>query len=344
MFRHEFKQRVFPWIALLLFVPTTVAAQVLLSESGRTASPVPQSGDIVQGPPGKVPPGVIFVKGAEPSASDRVTPLPEDGAVAKNVYRNTYLGLTYPLPQGWVEAYKGPPPSDGGAYVLVQLVPSEKSAAKGTILITAQDLFFGLNPASNALDLIRLHREHLPSYYEVERPPAELTIAGRRFVRFDYGSSVAHLHWSVLATQIRCHAVEFVFTGGDTEMIESLIKGMDPMQLPADTDVATGRGGSGVPLCVRNYATKANVIDKVDPVFEQHRFNTVPVRVIIGKNGKIRHVHVISAFPDQSQKITDALMQWRFKPYLQNGEPVEVETGIVFGMPRARTAVAATND
>ncbi|MGA8272917.1 MAG: energy transducer TonB, partial [Candidatus Sulfotelmatobacter sp.] len=66
-------------------------------------------------------------------------------------------------------------------------------------------------------------------------------------------------------------------------------------------------------------------------VFTEHRSNPVPVRIIIDKEGKIKHIHFLSAFPDQAKAITDALRQWKFKRYLRDGQPVEVETGIMFG-------------
>jgi protein TonB len=69
------------------------------------------------------------------------------------------------------------------------------------------------------------------------------------------------------------------------------------------------------------------------PGFAQ-RYNTIPVRVIIDAEGKVRHIHLLSAFPDQSQAILTALREWRFKPYMVDGKAVEVETGMVFGMPR----------
>ncbi len=55
------------------------------------------------------------------------------------------------------------------------------------------------------------------------------------------------------------------------------------------------------------------------------------VRVIIDREGKVKHIHFLGAFPEQAKGITDALMQWRFKPYLGEGQAVEVETGIMFG-------------
>jgi hypothetical protein len=30
----------------------------------------------------------------------------------------------------------------------------------------------------------------------------------------------------------------------------------------------------------------------------------------------------------------DGLKQWRFRPYLRDGQPVEVETGMMFGRAR----------
>jgi hypothetical protein len=70
---------------------------------------------------------------------------------------------------------------------------------------------------------------------------------------------------------------------------------------------------------------------KVEPVFSQAKFNPVPVRIIIDKKGKVKHIHFLSAFPDQAKAISDALGQWKFKPYVREGVPVEVETGIMFG-------------
>jgi outer membrane biosynthesis protein TonB len=55
------------------------------------------------------------------------------------------------------------------------------------------------------------------------------------------------------------------------------------------------------------------------------------VRIIIDRQGRVRHIHFLRAFPDQAKSITDAVMQWRFKPHLEGGRPVEVETGIMFG-------------
>ena len=84
---------------------------------------------------------------------------------------------------------------------------------------------------------------------------------------------------------------------------------------------------------MKDYATDENILTRIEPVFTEHRFNPVPVRIIIDKAGAVKHIHFLTAFPDQAKAITDALRQWKFKPYMRDGKPAEVETGILFGTP-----------
>ena len=295
----------------------------------------------------KVPEGVILVKGAWASASDSVTPVPEGASVANEAFSAPYFGMTYQLPAGWTQKYEGPPPSDTGRYVLAQLSPATASngTARGTILIMAQDMFFTPLPAHNAAELIHHMSEHLQADYQLEMPPAKTKIADRLFSVFEYWSPVAQLHWYVFATEIRCHAVQIILTSRDTKLLENLIQGMDKMKLSVDASPTGGAAGGSVPACIANYTRDENITLRIDPVLTEHRFNSVPVRIIIDKEGNVKHIHFLSAFADQSKAITDALVQWKFKPYRRDGEPVEVETGMLFGRlqdPPARPAAGAS--
>jgi hypothetical protein len=273
------------------------------SQDAKPQNP-PQNGgdfsDVVQ-PATKVPQGVILVKGAWSGASDSVTPLPEGGSVLNHVFSDRYFGMTYALPPDWAEKYKGPPPSDTGRYVLAQISPTEtyKRPNRGTILITAQDMFFTPLPATNALELVNYSKDHLQADYKVELPPTQTRVAGRPFTFFAYWSPIAELHWYVLATEIRCHAVQIVLTSRDTNLLESLIADLDKMKLPGEARPAAGMGGGSFPVCIKDYANDKNVIARVEPIFAEHRFNAVPVRIIIDKEGKVEHIHFLSAFPDQ---------------------------------------------
>jgi hypothetical protein len=276
----------------------------------------------------KLPTNTILIKGAEPSASDASTPLPESGRVIKDVYRNAYFGLAWQLPADWSENFAGPPPSDSGMYVLALAGPSAsfKGTSRATLLVQAHDLFFAPSQARSAMELAMYAKDALESFYVVERNPTPVKIAGRSFVRFDYQSEAAGLHWVVLTTAIRCHAVQFILTSSDVELMASLIKDMDRMELPPEGHA------DETPVCIADYASGSNVTNRVEPVMSgKQKFNPIPVRIIIDTRGRVKHMHVISAFPEQASSITDALAQWTFKPYEVNGQRREVETGILFG-------------
>ena len=111
---------------------------------------------------------------------------------------------------------------------------------------------------------------------------------------------------------------------------------MNRMKLPAEASPTGGAGGGAVPVCIKDYARDDNIITRVSPIFTEQRFNSVPARIIIGKEGEVKHIHFLSAFPDQAKAISDALGRWKFKPYQRNGQPIEVETGILFGRESSR--------
>ena len=59
-----------------------------------------------------------------------------------------------------------------------------------------------------------------------------------------------------------------------------------------------------------------------------HIQGTVVLQATISKIGSIQNLRVISGPPLLQQAALDAVRSWRYKPYLLNGEPVEVETTI----------------
>jgi len=48
----------------------------------------------------------------------------------------------------------------------------------------------------------------------------------------------------------------------------------------------------------------------------------------ISKSGTIENLKVVSGHPMLINSAVEAVKQWRYKPYVLNGEPVEVETQI----------------
>jgi periplasmic protein TonB len=54
----------------------------------------------------------------------------------------------------------------------------------------------------------------------------------------------------------------------------------------------------------------------------------VVLQALIGKDGTVQNLHVVSGHPMLTGAAMDAVKQWLYKPYYLNGEPVEVETMI----------------
>jgi periplasmic protein TonB len=54
----------------------------------------------------------------------------------------------------------------------------------------------------------------------------------------------------------------------------------------------------------------------------------VVLTAIIAKDGTIKNLQLVSGSPMLAPAAIDAVKQWRYKPYLLNGQPVEVETTV----------------
>jgi len=79
--------------------------------------------------------------------------------------------------------------------------------------------------------------------------------------------------------------------------------------------------------------TAASILNQTRPVYpalaRQARIQgNVVLHAIIDKDGKVAQLEVISGHPLLVQSALDAVKQWRYKPTLLNGDPVEVDTTI----------------
>jgi protein TonB len=55
---------------------------------------------------------------------------------------------------------------------------------------------------------------------------------------------------------------------------------------------------------------------------------TVVIQATISKTGTIENLHVVSGPAMLQSAALDAVKSWRYRPYLLNNEPVEVETTV----------------
>jgi protein TonB len=79
--------------------------------------------------------------------------------------------------------------------------------------------------------------------------------------------------------------------------------------------------------------TQGMVLHRVQPTYPPlartaRVQGSVILAAVIGKDGTIQNLHVISGHPLLTQAALDAVKQWRYRPYILNGEPVEVDTQV----------------
>lgn len=100
---------------------------------------------------------------------------------------------------------------------------------------------------------------------------------------------------------------------------------------------------SDVPSTVRlsSKLVEGMLIYKLTPKYppiavEAHIEGTVILTATIGKSGTIENLRVASGHPMLQQAALEAVQNWRYRPYLLNGQPVEVETtiNVVFTLGR----------
>jgi hypothetical protein len=266
--------------------------------------------------------------GAVPSSYDAAawqSANPEDGKVADGVFVSDYFDLSYRLPEGWTEGLAGPEPSQSGYYVLGTWAP--KHDFVGTVLVAAQDMFFAPE-SSEAKNVVAEFRQVMSAVdgMTIDREPAPVSVGGHPGYRVDF--SGVGLSRSMFAIEIRCHVVTFNLTSRDPELLAGLVSSLD------DLDSVRKKTPDPVPECVRDYAS-GNVVHRVEPDGVGAKAVSIPVRMIVATDGSVKHVHVIRASSAQRRNIEEALRQWKFKSYVKQGRPVEVETGMMFNLKPA---------
>ena len=87
------------------------------------------------------------------------------------------------------------------------------------------------------------------------------------------------------------------------------------------------------PQLVHTHVDPAMLMHRVEPVYptlarQLGRAGRVELRAVIATDGTIQSLQVVSGDPLFYQSAMDAVRQWRYRPTVLNGEPVEIDTFI----------------
>jgi len=95
--------------------------------------------------------------------------------------------------------------------------------------------------------------------------------------------------------------------------------------------LASSQQQSPKKLRVSQGVLEGSILHKVDPQYPQEAKDNrvqgdVVLRILIDEQGNVIEAKPMSGPPSLTDAAVDAMMQWKFKPYLLNGEPVQVES------------------
>jgi protein TonB len=138
-----------------------------------------------------------------------------------------------------------------------------------------------------------------------------------------------------------------IFLGHETETTENpeLVKSgwVGPKNnLPNDlTRVGNGKPNvkPGEPTRIISQLTEAQLLRRVEPIYPHIASvsgiqGQVKLHAIIARDGSIQSLNAISGHPLLVRAAIEAVEQWRYRPYVLNGEKVEVETFITVNFRR----------
>lgn len=116
-------------------------------------------------------------------------------------------------------------------------------------------------------------------------------------------------------------------------MTVDTIEGLNPAD-PALIPPPDAKTTSAAAVAVASGVMTGHRIGGPQPIYPQdaknaHAQGKVVLKALIGRDGKIHDLKVISApYPSLVASAMWAVSQWEYKPYLLNGDPVDVETQV----------------
>jgi len=102
---------------------------------------------------------------------------------------------------------------------------------------------------------------------------------------------------------------------------------------PPQSSRQSAKDSTGKPIMVPSKVADEYLVQRVEPEYpeqarEQHIQGPVVLVALVGKDGAVEKLNTISGDAQLVTAATDAVLQWRFKPFFRNGSPEEFQTQI----------------
>lgn len=296
---------------------------------------------------------LLFVSSliAAQEAKTAAPPKPASGSFDQNTYTNEFFGFSYPLTEEWTESSvaRDNANAPNGTYFLFMGDRHIGRRFMNRVVITADDashytMSLQEYVSKFAHAQVRHGNELLRDAYSVD-------LSGSHFYRADYKESFAGgaLHKSFVCTEHNGFLLGWTFVAESEQELNDLVNTLQHISLwrhdthqtekPANTVLQTPPPplpSTKRPTRIRVSARVAEGIlaQTVKPIYpdeakKNHVQGMVVLKALLSQSGDVKDLTLISGDPLLAPAAIEAVKQWKYRPYLLNGQPIEVETQIL---------------
>ena len=310
-----------------------------------------------------------FAFAQQPANDSSNTLMFENGTITNGVYSNECLGFSLPILAGWASAdgIMGPDRKathNGRALQLLAVHPLGEKPPGPFVALTALDGQTGTAEdfvSSNVHSQIKSR----PKEAELIRDASAISYGGQQFFRADYKVTLPSdpkalsgpLYVAYIYTKFRGFVIGETIMADSPAALDNAANSLRSISFQDDrinpncamgseagssVNAAPGSGpntpqsNSPSPQRVRidQKVSTGLLIRKVVPIYSEFARQagiqgSVVLQALIDKNGNIEDLTLVSGHPVLAPAATKAVKQWKYKPYLLNGQAVKVETQIV---------------
>ncbi len=271
------------------------------------------------------------------------------GTFDENAYVNTYFDLFYPLSRDWVGETElirkkfvaekfGP-----GVYVLLAAVHiPEHSApleADSSFVLSAIESISG-STTENCQRYLENLATDLGSSKEAQEKGkvGEFTVAGHDFRSTDFKFRIDPRFGTTVCTQAKSYLLQWNVNGVSESAVEKAVRTIKSLTAlpPSVAQQSLRQDSTDAPKYVRisSETFQKLKLRQTDPVYPEEArraqiHGSVDIRAVINKTGDVEDLEVLDGPIELVVSAVNAVRQWKFRPYLMDGTPVEVEVTII---------------
>jgi TonB family protein len=266
----------------------------------------------------------------------------ESGVIANGVYSNECFGFSLPIPSGWkvdesisVDG-KARHRYDKG---LLLLVLHKQGDPAGRIFLTASAAGDQSSSAQDSVSTAVHEEVKLSSDLELVRDASAVDYGGVHFYRFDYQhlqSGQTAGYSAYVYTKFRGYIIGDTISSGSLQGLDEAASSLHAITFQQDQINPKCVMALDKPLRVRasQGVSQSLLVKRVPPAYpdsaRQARIQgQVILHAIIDTGGNVSELSLASGHPMLAPAAITAVKQWKYRPYLMNNHPAEVETQII---------------